>query len=53
MIQIAKKEVFAIFLSLVHLIDLISHISIELDGVHELAMVSSMLDHSKITKMPF
>ena len=29
------------------------HISIELNGVHDLAILSLMLDHSKIRKMPF
>ena len=43
----------AIFMSFVHRIDLILHILIELNGAHDLAMVSPMLDHSKITKMPF
>ena len=53
MIQIAKNEVLAIFFSLVHRIDLILHILIELNGVHNLAIISAMLDHSKITKMHF
>ena len=43
----------AIFLSLVHRIDLILHILIELNGLHALASVSVMLGHSKTTKMPF
>ena len=34
-------------------VDLILHILIELNGVHELAIISPMVDHSKITKMPF
>ena len=34
-------------------IDSILHILIELNGAHELAMISLMLDHSKFTKMPF
>ena len=36
-----------------HRIDSILHILIELNGAHELAMISLMLDHSKFTKMPF
>ena len=43
----------AIFMSLMHWIDLILHILIELNGAHDLAIVSPMLDGSKITKMPF
>ena len=43
----------AIFLSLVHQIDFVLHIMIEINGVHELAIVSLMLDHSKITKVTF
>ncbi len=48
MIQIAKMRFLAIFLSLVYWIDLILHILIELNGVHELDIISPMLDHSKI-----
>ena len=36
-----------------HRINSILHILIELNGAHELAMISLMLDHSKFTKMPF
>ena len=43
----------AIFMSLVHRVDLMLHILIELSGVHDFAIVSPMLDHSNITKMPF
>ena len=43
----------AIFLSLVYLIDLILHIFVELIGVHDLAIDSTMLDHSKIRKNAF
>ena len=48
-----KTRFSAIFLSLVPRIDLILHILIELNGVHELAIVSPMLDHWKTRKMPF
>ena len=47
MIQMPKNVVLAIFLSLVHHIGLILHISIELNGLHALASVSLMLDVSK------
>ena len=40
----------AIFSSLVHSVNLILHILIELNGVHDLAMSSHMLDHSKNQK---
>ncbi len=53
MILSAKKEFFGQFLSLVHRIDLILHMLIELNGVHELDIVSPMQDRSKIRKMPF
>ena len=48
-----KMSFLAIFLSLVHRIDLILHILMELFGVHHLGIISAMLDHSKISKMPF
>ena len=53
MIQIAKMRFLAIYLSLVHRIDLILHILIKLNGAHELAIVLPMLDHSKVTKNAF
>ena len=49
--KLCKKETkmgfLAIFSSLVHWFDLILHILIGLNGVHELAIVSPMVDHSK------
>ena len=42
----------AVFLTLVHQIDLILHIMIELNGLHDLAIVPVIMDHSKSTKMP-
>ena len=36
-----------------HQIDSILHILIELNGVHDFAIIQLMLDHSKIRKMPF
>ena len=43
----------AIFLGLVHRIDLKLHILIELHGVHHVAIISAMLDHLEITELPF
>ena len=43
----------ALFLSLGHWIDLILHILKELNDVHGLAIVPPMMDHSKMTKIPF
>ena len=43
----------AIFLSFVHRIDLKLHIFILLNDVDSWAVISLVLDHSKITKMPF
>ena len=48
-----KKRVLAIFWSLVCWIDLILHIVIVLNVPNNLAMISAMLDHSKVTKMHF
>ena len=43
----------AIFLSFVHRIDLKLHILILLNDLDSWAVISPMLDHSKITKMSF
>ena len=48
-----KMRFLVIFLSSVHRIDLILHILIELNDMHNSAIISAMLDHSKIPKMPF
>ena len=50
MIQIAKNEVLAIFLSLVHPIDLILHILIEINSPYDLDIVYVLQDRSKIIK---
>ena len=42
----------AIFLSWVHRIDFKLHIMITLNDLDKWAVISPMLDHSKITKMP-
>ena len=46
-------QLLAIFLSLVHRINLILHILTILNGLNNLAMIWLMLDHSKIRKMHF
>ena len=46
-------QLLAVFSCLVDQINLILHILIILNGLNNLAMVSLMLDHSKITKMHF
>ena len=43
----------AIFLSFEHRIDSVLHILLELNGVYDFDLLSLMLDHSKIRKMPF
>ena len=48
-----KTMFLAIFLTSVHRIDLILHIMIELNGQYHLAIVSVIMEHSKIRKMPF
>ena len=48
-----KMRFLAIFLSLIHWFDLILHILIELNGLLEVAIVGTMLDHSTISKIPF
>ena len=42
----------AIFLSLVHRIDFKLHVLIILDDFDKWALITPMLDHSKITEMP-
>ena len=49
----AKNEVSGNFLSLVHWFDSILYIMIKLNGLHDLAILSIVLDHSKIGKMSF
>ena len=46
-------QLLAIFLSLVHRINLILHILTILNGVNNLVMIWLMMDHSKIRKMHF
>ena len=46
-------RILTIFLTLVHRINLILRILIQLNGEQDLTMVSLMLNHSKCTKMPF
>ena len=46
-------QLLAVFSSLVHWINLILHILIRLNGLNNLALISLMLDYSKITKMHF
>ena len=48
-----KKWFLAIFLSYVHWIDFKLHILIIINDLDTWAVISPMLDHSKITKMPF
>ena len=48
-----KMRFLAIFLSFVHRIDLKLHIFILLNDVDSWAVISLVLDHSKIWKMPF
>ena len=48
-----KMRFLAIFLSFVHRIDLKLHIFILLNDVDSWAVISLVLDHSKITKIPF
>ena len=45
-------RVFAIFMSFVPVIDMLLDILIELNFLNDLAIVSLMLDHSKIRKLP-
>ena len=46
-------RLLAIFLSLMHRIDFKLHILIILNDLDRWAVISPMLDHAKITKMPF
>ncbi len=46
-------QLLAVFSSLVLWINLILHILIRLNGLNNLAIISLILDHSKITKMHF
>ena len=48
-----KMRFLATFLSLVHWFDSILYIMIKLNGLHDLAILSIVLDHSKIGKMSF
>ena len=47
-----KWGILTIFLTWVHRIDLILLILIQLNGVHDLTIISLMLDQSKTSKMP-